>query len=118
MAETQSILEISHLRKRFGNHEVLSDISFTVNEKDVTCIIGASGSGKSTLLRCINFLEDPTDGHILFHGQDAETEWKRADYHSKVGMVFQSFNLFPHLTVLENLTLGPVWVLKMPKAEA
>ena len=111
MAENKTILEISHLRKRFGNHEVLSDISFTVKEKDVTCIIGASGSGKSTLLRCINFLEEPTEGHILFHGRDAETNWKRADYHSKVGMVFQSFNLFSNMTVLQNCVHGQVKVL-------
>jgi len=109
------VLEISHLMKRFGDNVVLSDISFTIGEGDVTCIIGASGSGKSTLLRCINFLEEPTAGNILFHGKDAETEWKRAEYHAKVGMVFQSFNLFNNLSVLDNCNSGQIRVLKRDK---
>ena len=111
MPEATHVLEISHLNKCFGAHEVLTDISFTVETGDVTCIIGASGSGKSTLLRCINFLEEPTAGQILFHGQDAETQWKRAEYHSKVGMVFQSFNLFSNMTVLDNCVCGQMKVL-------
>ncbi|MEA4998808.1 MAG: amino acid ABC transporter ATP-binding protein [Candidatus Limiplasma sp.] len=111
MQEPSYVLEISHLNKCFGTHEVLTDISFTVQTGDVTCIIGASGSGKSTLLRCINFLEDPTAGQILFHGRDAETQWKRAEYHAKVGMVFQSFNLFNNMTVLDNCVAGQVKVL-------
>jgi putative lysine transport system ATP-binding protein len=112
------LLEINHLVKNFGDHNVLKDISFTVGEGDVTCIIGASGSGKSTLLRCINFLEEPTDGQILFHGRDAETGWRRADYHSKVGMVFQSFNLFSNMTVLDNCISGQVKVLRRDRQTA
>ena len=118
MQTATPILQIQHLLKSFGKHEVLSDISFDVGEGDVTCIIGASGSGKSTLLRCINFLEEPTGGHILFHGKDAETEWKRAQYHSKVGMVFQSFNLFSNMTVLDNCVSGQTKVLKRDRKTA
>ena len=118
MQTNSPVLEISHLSKKFGDHEVLSDISFTVGEGDVTCIIGASGSGKSTLLRCINFLEDPTGGEILFHGRNAETQWRRAEYQSKVGMVFQSFNLFSNMTVLENCVAGQVKVLKRDRKTA
>ena len=80
------ILEVNHLIKNFGDHAVLRDISFSVEKGDVICIIGSSGSGKSTLLRCINFLEEPTGGSILYHGKNAETEWKRTLYNSKVGM--------------------------------
>ena len=118
MQTNAPVLEISHLVKRFGNNEVLTDISFTVGEGDVTCIIGASGSGKSTLLRCINFLEEPTDGRILFHGKNAETQWKRAEYNAKVGMVFQSFNLFSNMTVLENCMHGQVKVLRRERKAA
>ena len=118
MPEATHVLEISHLNKCFGAHEVLTDISFTVETGDVTCIIGASGSGKSTLLRCINFLEDPTGGEILFHGRNAETQWRRAEYQSKVGMVFQSFNLFSNMTVLENCVAGQVKVLKRDRKTA
>ena len=118
MQTATPILQIQHLLKSFGKHEVLSDISFDVGEGDVTCIIGASGSGKSTLLRCINFLEEPTGGHILFHSKDAETEWKRAQYHSKVGMVFQSFNLFSNMTVLDNCVSGQTKVLKRDRKTA
>ena len=118
MQANTPVLEISHLMKYFGKNKVLSDISFTVGEGDVTCIIGASGSGKSTLLRCINFLEEPTGGHILFHGKDAETQWKRAEYHSKVGMVFQSFNLFNNMTVLNNCNSGQIRVLKRDRKTA
>lgn len=99
------ILSVEHLKKSFGEHEVLRDITFEVPQGDVVSIIGSSGSGKSTLLRCINFLEEPTDGRILFRGKNAETEWTRAQYHSKVGMVFQSFNLFNNMSVLKNLSL-------------
>ena len=112
------ILSVSHLKKSFGEHEVLRDISFDVQQGDVVSIIGASGSGKSTLLRCINFLEQPTAGTILFQGKNAETQWSRAQYHAKVGMVFQSFNLFANLTVLENCTIGQRKVLKKSAAEA
>ena len=113
------ILEIHHLSKSFGKHEVLKDIDFTVCPGDVTSIIGASGSGKSTLLRCVNLLETPTSGEILFHGKNImEKGNKASSYRSKVGMVFQSFNLFNNMTVLENCIVGQVKVLKKNKAEA
>ena len=112
------ILRINHLVKSFGDHEVLKDISFSVNRGDVICVIGASGSGKSTLLRCINFLEQPSGGEILYHGKNAETEWKRTLYHSKVGMVFQSFNLFGNMNVMENCVLGQMQVLKTNRKDA
>ena len=117
MADT--ILEIRHLSKSFGSHQVLRDIDFTVAKGDVTAIIGASGSGKSTLLRCVNLLETPTSGEILFHGKDVTGRGVNApEYRSHVGMVFQSFNLFNNMTVLENCIVGQVKVLKKSKAEA
>ena len=113
------ILEIRHLSKSFGTHEVLRDIDFSVAKGDVTSIIGASGSGKSTLLRCVNLLETPTSGQILYHGQNvAGAGVNAAQYRSHVGMVFQSFNLFNNMTVLENCVVGQVKVLKKSKAEA
>ena len=112
------ILEIKHLVKSFGDHQVLRDISFQVEKGEVICIIGSSGSGKSTLLRCINFLEQPSGGEIRYHGRNAETEWKRTLYNSKVGMVFQSFNLFGNMNVLENCVLGQMQVLKTRRVEA
>ena len=117
MADT--ILEIRHLSKSFGSHQVLRDIDFTVSGGDVTAIIGASGSGKSTLLRCVNLLETPTSGEILFHGRDVTGRGVNApEYRSHVGMVFQSFNLFNNMTVLENCVVGQVKVLKKSRAEA
>ena len=113
----QNILQVQNLKKSFGDHQVLKDISFSVNKGDVISIIGASGSGKSTLLRCINFLEDPTAGKILYHGKDAE-QLNRAEYHSKVGMVFQSFNLFSNMSALDNCIIGQTLVLKRSKQEA
>jgi len=113
------ILEIRHLSKSFGTHEVLRDIDFTVNKGDVTSIIGASGSGKSTLLRCINLLENPTSGEILYHGENVVRRgFNAAAYRSRVGMVFQSFNLFNNMTVLENCIVGQVKVLKKSREEA
>ncbi len=113
------ILEIRHLSKAFGSHVVLRDIDFTVRPGDVTSIIGASGSGKSTLLRCINLLETPTSGEIVFHGKDVTgKDVKETEYRSKVGMVFQSFNLFNNMTVLDNCMVGQVKVLKKSKEEA
>ena len=97
---------------------MLRDISFDVQQGDVVSIIGASGSGKSTLLRCINFLEQPTAGTILFQGKNAETQWNRAQYHAKVGMVFQSFNLFGNMSVLKNCVVGQVKVLGRARREA
>jgi len=113
------ILEIKHLSKSFGSHEVLRDIDFTVEKGDVTSILGASGSGKSTLLRCINLLETPSSGEILYHGKDvANRGVNAAAYRSHVGMVFQQFNLFNNLTVLENCMVGQIKVLKKSKEEA
>ena len=116
---SDTILEVRHLSKAFGSHQVLKDIDFTVRPGDVTSIIGASGSGKSTLLRCINLLETPTGGQILFHGQDMTGRGVNASrYRSKMGMVFQSFNLFNNMTVLENCMVGQVKVLKKSREEA
>ena len=113
------ILEIKHLGKSFGTHEVLKDIDFTVSKGDVTSIIGASGSGKSTLLRCINLLENPSSGEILYHGENVVRRgFNAAAYRSRVGMVFQSFNLFNNMTVLENCIVGQVKVLKKDREEA
>ena len=113
------ILQVNHLSKSFGTHEVLRDIDFTVNKGDVTSIIGASGSGKSTLLRCINLLENPTSGEILYHGENVVRRgFNAAAYRSRVGMVFQSFNLFNNMTVLENCIVGQVKVLKKSRGEA
>ena len=113
------ILQVNHLSKSFGTHEVLRDIDFTVKKGDVTSIIGASGSGKSTLLRCINLLEIPTSGEILYHGKNVVAKGFNApSYRSHVGMVFQSFNLFNNMTVLENCMVGQVKVLKKSKEEA
>lgn len=116
---SEHILEVRHLSKAFGSHAVLKDIDFTVDKGDVTTIIGASGSGKSTLLRCINLLETLTTGEILFHGQDvSKGRINSSAYRAKVGMVFQSFNLFSNLTVLSNCMIGQQKVLKIPAAEA
>ena len=113
------ILQVNHLSKSFGSHEVLRDIDFTVKKGDVTSIIGASGSGKSTLLRCINLLEIPTSGEILYHGKNVVAKGFNAPaYRSHVGMVFQSFNLFNNMTVLENCMVGQIKVLKKGKEEA
>ena len=115
----EMILKINHLSKSFGTHEVLRDIDFTVNKGDVTSIIGASGSGKSTLLRCINLLEIPSSGEILYHGENVcQRGFNAPAYRSRVGMVFQSFNLFNNMTVLENCIAGQVKVLKKNREEA
>jgi len=114
-----TIFEIKHLSKSFGTHEVLKDIDFSVSKGDVTSIIGASGSGKSTLLRCINLLENPTSGQILYHGENVMSRgFNVPTYRSRVGMVFQSFNLFNNMTVLENCIVGQVKVLKKKPEEA
>ncbi len=115
----EQILEIRHLSKFFGKNEVLKDIDFRVSAGDVTSIIGASGSGKSTLLRCINLLETPSSGEILFHGKDVTKGGvNQSAYRAKVGMVFQSFNLFFNMNVLENCMIGQQKVLKLPEAKA
>ncbi len=115
----ENIIEVNHLSKSFGSHEVLSDVDFSVNRGDVTCIIGASGSGKSTLLRCINLLEKPSGGEILFHGENISGRGSDpCAYRAKVGMVFQSFNLFNNMTVLGNCVVGQRKVLGRTKQEA
>ena len=114
-----TILQVQHLSKSFGTHEVLKDIDFSVKKGDVTSIIGASGSGKSTLLRCINLLENPSTGEILYHGENVvHRGFNVPGYRSRVGMVFQSFNLFNNMTVLENCIVGQVKVLKKDREEA
>lgn len=100
---------VNHLVKKFGDNTVLNDLNITISEGEVVCIIGPSGSGKSTFLRCMNHLEEPTSGEIIIDGQDLTD--KHTDINlvrQHIGMVFQHFNLFPHLTVLENITLAPL----------
>lgn len=116
---SETILEVHHLGKSFGSHEILRDIDFSVRPGDVTCIIGPSGSGKSTLLRCMNLLEVPSSGEISYHGADImDKHMNVPEYRSRVGMVFQSFNLFNNMTVLKNCTVGQEKVLKKSKEEA
>jgi ABC-type polar amino acid transport system ATPase subunit len=112
-----SMIEIKSLYKSFGDHEVLKGIDQNVEEGEVLCIVGPSGSGKSTMLRCINRLEEPTKGEIYIDGE-LVTEKNLDTMRTRMGMVFQSFNLFPHKTVLENLTIGPVNVKKADKKES
>ena len=116
---SDEIITVRHLSKSFGTHEVLKDIDFAVRPGDVASIIGASGSGKSTLLRCINLLETPTSGEILYHGTNIlDHSMKKAKYRSKVGMVFQSFNLFNNMTVLKNCMIGQMKVLGRSSEES
>lgn len=113
------VISIKDLSKSFGDHEVLRKIDFDVKKGEVICILGSSGSGKSTLLRCINKLEQQTNGHIYYHGKEIRNVQKEInDYRSKVGMVFQSFNLFNNMTVLRNCMEGTRKVLHIPKEEA
>lgn len=113
------ILSVNHLSKSFGAHKVLADVDFEVKKGDVVSIIGASGSGKSTLLRCINLLETPTSGQIIYRGKNVlERSFNPTKYRANVGMVFQSFNLFFNMTVLENCMVGQQQVLGRSKAEA
>ncbi len=115
----EKIIEVRHLKKVFGQHEVLKDINFSVAKGEVVCIIGASGSGKSTLLRCLNLLEIPTEGEILFRGKNIlEEKISTSVYRAKLGMVFQQFNLFNNLTVLDNCIVGQVKVLKRDRETA
>ena len=116
---TNTILEIKHLKKNFGQNQVLKDISLTVKKGEVISIIGSSGSGKSTFLRSINLLEKPTEGEILYHGQNVlDKEYNLTHYREKLGMVFQSFNLFDNLNVLENAIVAQTTVLKRDRGEA
>lgn len=114
-----AIIEIDHLKKSFGDNEVLKDISLSVNKGEVVTIIGSSGSGKSTLLRCINLLEKPTSGQIIYLGENVlEKGYDLPKYRTHLGMVFQSFNLFNNMNVLENCVTGQVTVLKRDRKEA
>lgn len=115
----EKVIEINHLSKSFGNHEVLKDIDFYVNKGEVISIIGSSGSGKSTLLRCINLLEKPTGGEIIYKGENIlDQRHDTRAYRTKLGMVFQQFNLFDNHNVLSNCIVGQVKVLKRSKEEA
>jgi general L-amino acid transport system ATP-binding protein len=119
MAETTSVVAMTGVNKWFGAFHVLRDINLNVARKERIVICGPSGSGKSTLIRCINRLEEHQAGHIVVDGVELTSDLKKIDeVRREVGMVFQHFNLFPHLTVMENLTLAPIWVRKMPKKEA
>ena len=113
------LIKVEGLKKYFGNNEVLKGINAEIHKGDVMVVIGASGSGKSTFLRCLNLLEEPTDGKIIFDGIDINDRNVDINLHRrKMGMVFQQFNLFPHMTVLKNMILGPVKLLKKSKEEA
>ena len=115
----EALIETIDLRKNFGNLEVLKGISETIYKGEVVCIIGPSGGGKSTFLRCLNMLEEPTSGEVYFEGQKLDQKNTDIDLHrQKIGMVFQQFNVFPHLTVLKNITLAPTLEKKIPEAEA
>ncbi|TWI52661.1 amino acid ABC transporter ATP-binding protein [Halalkalibacter nanhaiisediminis] len=113
------MITVNELHKSFGETKVLNGITTQINEKEVVCVIGPSGSGKSTFLRCLNLLEDVTSGQIIVDGSDlTDPKVNINDVRSRVGMVFQHFNLFPHMTVLDNITLGPIKVKKFSKVEA
>ena len=115
----RSVIEVQGLKKSFGSHEVLRGIDLSADQGQVTCIIGSSGSGKSTLLRCINLLETPDEGRILYHGQDILSgEVNMPQYHARVGMVFQQFNLFGNMDVLANCMTGQMKVLRRSREES
>lgn len=115
----EKVIEVQHLSKSFGSHEVLKDIDFYVNKGEVVSIIGSSGSGKSTLLRCVNLLEKPTSGEIIYNGENIlDDRHDIYSYRTKLGMVFQQFNLFDNHDVLSNCTVGQIKVLKRSKEEA
>ena len=115
----KNVLEIRHLQKAFGEHVVLRDIDFAAKPGEVVCIIGSSGSGKSTLLRCINLLETPDAGEILYHGENIQSgRLSMPAYHAKVGMVFQQFNLFDNMTVLKNCMYGQMKALRRSESES
>ncbi|WLR49211.1 amino acid ABC transporter ATP-binding protein [Halobacillus litoralis] len=113
------MITVKDLHKSFGSNEVLKGINAEIKEKEVVCVIGPSGSGKSTFLRCLNLLEEVTSGEVIIQGDNlTDPKININDVRSRVGMVFQHFNLFPHKTVLDNITIGPIKVKKMKKAEA
>ena len=115
---SDAIIKIRNLHKRFGSNEILRGIDLDVEKSEVVVIIGPSGSGKSTLLRCVNYLEVPSDGMITIDGQDITRDVNINTVRAEVGMVFQHFNLFPHMTVLKNITMAPVMVRKKSEEEA
>ncbi len=116
---SEVIIDLNKVNKWYGDFHVLKDIDLVVHKGERIVVCGPSGSGKSTLIRCINRLEEHQEGDIVVDGMILDKNLKNIDHiRSEVGMVFQSFNLFPHLTILENLTLGPIWVRKIPKVEA
>lgn len=116
---TDALIQVKHLGKRFGDLEVLKDINVDIRKGDVVCVIGPSGSGKSTFLRCLNRLEEPTGGNILFEGADITVPKTDIDKHrQKMGMVFQQFNLFPHMTIMKNLIIAPMKLQGRPQKEA
>lgn len=116
---TDALIQVKHLGKRFGDLEVLKDINVDIRKGDVVCVIGPSGSGKSTFLRCLNRLEEPTGGNILFEGADITAPKTDIDKHrQKMGMVFQQFNLFPHMTIMKNLIIAPMKLQGRPQKEA
>jgi len=115
----EKVIDIKHLNKSFGSHEVLRDVNFTVNKGEVVCLIGSSGSGKSTLLRCINLLETPSGGEIIYNGENIlDDKHDIKQYRTHLGMVFQQFNLFNNHNVLKNCVIGQQKVLKRSKEEA
>ena len=115
----ENVIEIKHLNKSFGDHEVLKDINFSVKKGEVVCIIGSSGSGKSTLLRCVNVLEKPSGGEIIYNNENIlDDNHDIYKYRTKLGMVFQQFNLFDNHNVLSNCVVGQIKVLKRSKSEA
>ena len=117
--ETNAVIKVEGLEKSFGDNHVLKGIDIEIDKGEVIVVIGASGSGKSTFLRCLNCLEDPTGGHIYFDGVDiADVSVDINVHRQKMGMVFQQFNLFPHMTVLRNMTIAPIKLLKMSKEDA
>ncbi len=119
MTTNDVLIKVNNLQKSFGDVQVLKGINAEIHKGDVMVVIGASGSGKSTFLRCLNRLEEPTGGTILFEGTDITDPKVNINLHrQKMGMVFQQFNLFPHMTVLKNMTLGPIKLLKLDKNEA
>lgn len=119
MTTNENLIEVKELHKAFGKNEVLKGITTEIHKGEVVVIIGASGSGKSTFLRCLNLLEEPTGGNIFFEGTDITDPKTNINLHrQKMGMVFQQFNLFPHMTVLKNMTIAPIKLLKLSREDA
>ena len=113
------MIDVINLEKSFGDNKVLRGVDITINKGDIVCVLGPSGSGKSTFLRCLNCMEDPTGGQIIFDGVDIADKSVNIDLHrQKMGMVFQHFNIFPHMSVIDNITLAPVLLKKASKDEA